>query len=334
MKTQELKKTLELVKPGLANKEILEQATSIIFKDGHAWTFNDEVAVMAPLEIGITGAVPAEPLYQFLAKLSPDVEVEIAEGENELKLKAGRNRAGIRMDPDIKLPLDEELVEPEEWNDIPEGFLPALQNVLFSASRSGHLPILTCVHIADEFMETCDEFRMTRQGGFTLKMEGDIKIVAKHLEQLKDYKPTEDGINGHWLHFRNEGGVVYAVRMVEGEYPDLSGFIINDGVEISFPKELNEALDWAAVMADDKIKYEQEVSVLLTKGNMTVRGEGPDGWAEQTLRLKYTGDNLTFKSHPLFLKEMAKLAKKVTVGDTALKVEGENGFVHVVALEE
>ena len=332
MKTKDLKKILELVKPGLASREILEQATSLIFKDGHVWTFNDEVAVMAPLDIGVEGAVLAEPLYKLLAKLPADGDLDITTEGDELRIKCGKSRTGIRLEPEIRLPLDEELAEPEVWIELDEGFLPALKAVLFSASRSGHLPILTCVHITDSHMETCDEYRMTRCGGFQL--EGDIKVVAKHLERLAAYKPIEDGISGNWWHFRSKEGVTYAVRMVEGEYPNLDGFLDVEGPEVEFPKELEKSLEWAAVMADDSTKFDQEVEVKLSKGMLTVRGEGPEGWAEDSLRMKYTGDPASFKAHPAFLKEMAARSRKVTVGAEALKVEGEGDFVHVVALDD
>lgn len=331
MKASELKQTLEHVKPGLARKELIEQATSVIFQNGHLCTFNDEVAVLAPLELGITGAVPAEPLYAFLGKLKPDAEITIEQAENELKFSAGRNRAGIRLEPEIKLPIDEEIQEPEEWHPLPDGFVKAVQRVQFSASRSGHLPILTCIHIQDTFIETCDEFRLTRVDIPVMMSSGGIKIIARHLERLHTYSPTEFGFSGNWMQYRNKDGVIYAVRMVEGEYPDLDKFLDMTGTEVELPAELEGALDWASVVTDDSIKYEQHVDVELRKGLMIVSGKGLDGWAEESIRMRYNGQPVKFQAHPLFLKEMAKVARKVVIGTDALMINGE-GFVHVVSL--
>lgn len=336
MKVKDLKRTLELVKPGLASKEILEQATSIIFRDGKAWTFNDEVAVCAPLQdLELTGAVPADPLYKLLSRLPADGDLKISVKDDELTIQCGRSKTGLRLEQEIRLPLDEELEDPKEWAKLPEGFLEAVKTSLFTASRSGHLPILTCVNIQDEFVQTCDEYRMTRCGGFTIKTEHELNVVARHLERLASYNPVQDGISGSWWHFRNKAGVVYMVRIVDGEYPNLDQFLdVEGGVEIEFPPELQASLEWASIMADDAVKFEQEVEVKLTKGYLTVRGEGPDGWAEDALRMKYAGEPVSFKAHPLFLKEMAKRSRKVTVSPQALKVEGENGFVHMVALDD
>lgn len=344
MKSNELKKALESVRPGLATKELMEQATSILFREDSIQTFNDEVAVIYPLKSGILGAVPAEPIYKFLSKLDGEAEINVEQGENELKLSCGRNRAGIRMDPEIKLPLDEELSEPEEWASLPEKFLPALKLVLFSASRSGHKPILTCVHITESWLETCDGFRLTRcncETSNTPEHEANgekplfsTKVIARHLEKLPNYSPDQFGFSGNWLHFKNSlgSGVRYCVRMIEAEYPNLDEFIQVEGPEIQFPKELEGALDWASVMTDGTIKYEQKVSVDISKRGMVVKGEGPDGWAEETIRMRYQGEQIGFQAHPSFLREMAKLARKVTVSKEALKVEGE-GFIHVVSLD-
>lgn len=342
MKTSKLKKALEFVKPGIAQKEIMEQATSVLFRGDSVQTFNDEVAVIYPIQSGIVGAVPADPVYKFLAKLDANAEINVEQAEYELKLSCGRNRAGVRMDPEIKLPLDEELVEPKEWVPLPEKFLANLKLVLFSASRSGHKPILTCVHIAATHMETCDGFRLTRcQMPFAPSQEQigeetpvSIKIVARHLERLPSYFPIEWGFSGNWVHFRNEAGVRYCVRSIEAEYPDLDQFMDVKGQEIEFPKELEKALEWASVMVDGAIKFEQKVQVQIDKKvGMTVRGEGPDGWAEEKIRMRYQGEPISFQAHPMFLREMGRLAAKVIVSKSALKVEGE-GFAHVVSLDE
>lgn len=340
MKSGELKKALELIKPGLANKEIMEQATSIIFREGRLETFNDEVAVLVPIDLSITGAIPAEPLYKFLAKLPPEADIKIETGENELKFSSGRNRAGIRLESEIKLPIDDELVEIEEWFDLPEQFIKALSICQFSAARSGHIPILTCLHITENFIESFDEFRITRADchlDVTVDIPGDVpldlNIVARHLEKLPNYKPTKYGFGRNWMYFLNEAGVRFCVRLVTGNYPDLSQFMEVEGTTLELPKDLEKALDWASIVADDKIKYEQSVDVTIDKSSLTVRGQGPDGWAEETVMFKYRGAKHQFTAHPLFLKEMAKLGSKVTIGDTSLKIQGE-GFIHLVSLVE
>lgn len=331
MKALDLKRTLELVKPGLARKELLEQSTSIIFRKNHIFTFNDEVAVVAPLDTGITGAVPSDPLYAFLGKLGEGADINIESQENEFKFSSGRNRAGIRRDEEIKLPLDEEIPEPEEWEELPEKFLEALRRILFSCSGSGHRPILTCIHITEDWMESCDGYRMTR-AKIQWGSEDNLCIVGKNLEKLSQYSPSHFGFSPNWIQFKNKDGVRYAVRIVDGEYPDLDKFTEVEGEEVEFPPEMENALDWAAVIVDSSIKFTQKIDVSIGKGQCTVKGEGPEGWADKSVRMKYSGKPITFQAHPQMLKEMVKLAHRTTIGDKSIKIEGED-FIHIISLE-
>jgi len=46
----ELKNALEIVKPGLANKEIIDQSTSFAFMNDCIVTYNDEISVSHPVK--------------------------------------------------------------------------------------------------------------------------------------------------------------------------------------------------------------------------------------------------------------------------------------------
>jgi hypothetical protein len=342
MKAGELKKVLEIVKPGLANRDVLEQATSFIFHQGRVYSFNDQVAVIAPFELGADGAVNSN-IYAFASKLKPDAEITLETINNELRFVSGRSKAGVVIEADIKLPLEEELKPPEEWYPLPGNFLSSVKSCLFSAAKSGNAPILTCVHIFGDFIETCDEYRITRyvldeavvnkDSNGNPKDANGIKVVARNLIALPAGRPTEYGFNESWMQFRNpDTGLIYCVRMVDGQYPDLEELLECIGAEIEFPKELNEALDWSAVPTDDAKKFEQKVHITIGKGLMSFRGEGLESWATQDIRFRYTGEPIKFSAHPEFLKEMSKLAQKVTIGANSLRIDGGN-FVHVVSFE-
>jgi transcription initiation factor TFIIIB Brf1 subunit/transcription initiation factor TFIIB len=95
IKTQTLRTALELVKPGLANREILEQSTKFAFKDGKLLTYNDQTSVQYEIpEMDITAIVSADELYRFIAKASKD-EIEIIQTEEEVQLKDGRAKIGL-----------------------------------------------------------------------------------------------------------------------------------------------------------------------------------------------------------------------------------------------
>ena len=92
MKKAELIKALEAVRPGLANKEMIEQSTSFAFMKDRVVTYNDEISISYPIQdLDLTGAIKAEELYAFLSKAkTEDIDVEITDAE--IRLKAGRER--------------------------------------------------------------------------------------------------------------------------------------------------------------------------------------------------------------------------------------------------
>ncbi|NMA23687.1 MAG: hypothetical protein GX938_09320, partial [Spirochaetales bacterium] len=94
----ELQKALEKVKPGLSNKELVEQSTSFAFMGGRIVTYNDEISISHPVkDLNVTGAVKAQSLYAFLSKIKRD-EIILEWEENQVVIKAGRSKAGLVLE--------------------------------------------------------------------------------------------------------------------------------------------------------------------------------------------------------------------------------------------
>src|SRR5688572_28649491 len=115
---EELVRQLEALQPGISTKAIIEQENCIVFKDGEAITFNDEISCRLKTNItGITGAVRFGPLLGLLTKLQED-EIEVRQGEGELLIKGKNKESGIRMDADILLPF-ENVEKPKKFTTLP-----------------------------------------------------------------------------------------------------------------------------------------------------------------------------------------------------------------------
>ena len=80
----ELLDCLNIVRPAIASKEVIEQTTCFIFQAGQVITYNDEVAIHAALPEGfeVEGAIPAKELLNILNRFKGD-EVEFTPEENE-----------------------------------------------------------------------------------------------------------------------------------------------------------------------------------------------------------------------------------------------------------
>ena len=327
----ELQNALEIVKPGLASKEVVEQATSFAFLEGCVITYNDSISISAPVETGIEGAVKAEELYKLLSKMKTEESDLQGEG-GELVIKAGRASAGIPLQQEIRLPL-EETGKIESWYSLPDSFMEALKFAQYTCSTDLSRPVLTCVHVdaVAGVVESSDNYRLTRveTGGGGLD---SFLFPAAAIPPLLQMKPVSISVGEGWVHFQAESGAVFSSRVFEGDYPDISPFLkVKNGMLITFPVILQEVLEKAAIFSTRESTVDNVVRVTLADRRMIIKGEGEYGWFKEELNYKYKGEPVTFTVNPVFLQQALKGLKKCVKGERVLLFEGE-GWKHAVAL--
>jgi len=122
--------TLESVQPGLSPKEILEQSSCFIFRDGEVFTFDDEIACRATsgLDKSFNRAVPGAKMLEILRKL-PEDELEVTPKEAELLFTGKGRKLAIRLEAEIVLPV-ESIEQPKDWTPLHEDFTDAIQVVI------------------------------------------------------------------------------------------------------------------------------------------------------------------------------------------------------------
>lgn len=333
MKTnrKELLKVLEMVNPGLASKAIIEQSECFIFQHGRVYTFNDEVAVSHTIDLDFEGAVNGKKFLDLLRK-SKDDELDIFIEEGMLRVHGKKSRAGLKTDFNVKLPFSEVGDNTEAiWNSLPEEFCNSIRFCLFSTSRDATRPLLTCVHINGDVVESCDNFRMTRRY-MSSKLEGKpILIPADVVKDLADFLPIKVARIGGWLHFLNEKEMVFCCRTYSEAYPDVSRVLKVEGEVAKWPDKIEEAIERAGVFGESSIKgLNSRVTVELSEGRVMIRGEGDHGFFEEDMRLRFAGD-ASFEINASFFAEILQHTNEATIGKEQLKFEDEN-WVHIVGL--
>ena len=331
MNRPELIAALSAVAPGLASQEILEQSTCFVFKEGKVFTYNDEIAIQHELDLGFEGAVVGDKLISYLNKAaSEDADLSVEGGE--LRVKCGRSRAGFTLQAEINLPLEEiGKLDELDWWDLPEDFLSGLAFVRFSVSRDMSNPKITCAHVNGAYIESTDNYRMTRYEldedfGFE-----NLLVPGRVMPVLSKFKPISYATRQGWVYFENEAGSVLSCRMYAEGYPKLDPLLEVEGTEVELPDNLNKLLERASIFADADLEKDLEIELKLDKGKVTVSGKGAAGWFEETMKAKYKGESFSFKAHPGFMGECLTISNTVVVGENALKLSGDN-FQHVVSL--
>ena len=334
MKIEDLKTILFLLKPGLSgNRETTEQSNFFVFKDKFAYTYNDEVSVKVPFPMDLTGAVSAKEFLALVNKLKGE-EADIEFTETEILIKSGRSKAGIRLDAEIRMPLDE-ITYPtrREWKALPSDFAQAVQSTLFSVSRDASQPILTVMHGLGNIMESCDSDRATK---WELDADLPFEILLSHysgksLLQYKDVKRIFSTSN--WIHFDLGGGGVLSCRTFEGKYPALDHLFDNDGKELEFPNISKEILERAGIFSDDIDSGDVLVDISVNEKDIfKVKSEGDTGWYEETIRIKgHDGSAFEFSINPQYLIQILSSSHKASLSENKINFLADK-FSHVVAL--
>jgi DNA polymerase III sliding clamp (beta) subunit (PCNA family) len=328
---EELLKALAIVKPGLSNKEIIEQSTSFAFIEGRVVTYNDEISLSHPVTaLTITGAVKADELYLLLNKIkSTDIEIEIQ--ESEILLKAGRIKAGLTLQHEIKLPL-EELGVIDNWKKLPTNFCKHLKFAASCCSNDMSSPILTCVNVKkDGLMEGSDGYKLLKATLNKPMPVNDFLLPVSAAMHVIKLEPTHVATGDGWVHFKAEETIL-SCRVFEDVYPDVSAILEMKGKEVNFPKTFEEVLDRAAVFSKREHFLDEEVLVTIGENRVKVRGKSDSGWFEESANMKYEGKPIDVIITPYLLRNILKETLVGLVSDKKIKFKGED-WVYVVMLK-
>jgi len=329
IKREELVKKLESVLPGLAAKPIIDQSQCFVFSGNKLVTFNDEVACSIDSPFDFEGAIPAKSLLQLLNKL-PEEEIEVKVKEDEFLVRAGKKRAGLRMEKEMTLPIDE-LEQADEWKKLPKKLMEAVKVSLSCAGSDESQFVLTCIHIHPEWVEACDNFQMVR---FPLKtgLKKSVLIKQNSLKTIVGLDMTEWSQTDNWTHFRNPSGLVLSCRSYLEDYPDLDSILNIKGSPMELPKNIKGVVEKAEIFSSENIAN-NSVTVGMESGKIEVRGEGPSGWFKERKSIDYDGDPVAFSISPKLLVEISSKSTKCQLAKDGLRVDGD-GFTYVTCIEK
>ena len=331
---EEFLRKLETVAPGLSKREFLEQSTSLILKNGMMYTLDQEISCRCPsgLNSSFEGAVHAKKLLEFLRKLNvSDMDVEVT--DSEFSMKGKRWLGGVRMEKKIVLPVEEiDIPEDSEWYDLAPEFLTAVSEVEECASKDQTLEVLTYVHLHTNWVEACDNTRMTRyymNTGFE-KPYMVKRDSIKHLLQLGVSQYAE---SFNWLHFRNKSGLIISFLSLCGDmvnFPDLTKALKLDGHPFAFPHGIAEECEKAGIFSADN-PDEDLVRIDIKPLKMRLKGESLIGRYERRFDIPYDGKELSFLISPKLLCGITRKHTNCIVGENKLKIESGN-YVFVTSL--
>lgn len=328
----QLLRVLTTASVGTTKKELIEQSNCFIFTQEHIISFTGEILTRCTNPLPhIRGAIPAEEMVEMLAKL-PDEQVGISLRDNEIRIKGAKREVGITCMKNVQLPYSE-VPRPHRFETIEDPLMGTLLQAARVCGRDETKPMTTTVHITGAgCVEACDNYRLFRSI-LPPSGSGDVLIPASSVEAIGGLILTHMAVRKGWIHFCNKYDHVVSLRCVEGDYPDLSGFLkMKDPHKVRLPSNLSDILSRAEVMQDSG--FDAMVSVEIASGALTLKARSDSGWYRESKSIKYDGSPLRFQVNPTFLSEVISKSNKVTISGKGDRLKIESGeTIFVVALE-
>jgi hypothetical protein len=343
-----LKKALEVVRPGVAKKVVVEQMSHFIFTEEEVTAYDDQICISYPVETGLKCTVKADTLYKFISKVDVEtLRIDLEKGEDKAILIC----KGQGIETEIPVLLDQEIYEhvvevqkqrkSVKWEVIPEQLISAMGFCMFAASTDETKGSAVCVVVSGKDVIANDGHRC---GWCELKEPSptDFMINARSVSELVKFGGFDKiCVSDSWVHFKTKDKATFHIRRNVGDYPmdtckKVFGF---EGVELKLSAKdgetIKEAVETASIFSEEVV-IDKTVEITIENGRVICKG----GVAEigkitrrKTLELEHPGEVLTFLINPHFLLQSLNKDNpaKIMIGEKLIELRSDN-FRHAIAL--
>ena len=337
IKREDLMAVLLAVRPGLAKKDIVEQATHFIFTGKDVVTYNDHICISHPLETAFKGSVEADKFYKILSGIK-DERISLKADGNKLMVDSSKTRSALSMIPAGKINeyIDKlslrTVTKSLKQNRVPSDFIGGLFLCMFSASRDLTHGPLAGVFVSGKNIYSSDDLRISRYE-MKVKISEKMLLPAQSVMELVKFPVIYFFLapKSGWAHFGTKNGVVFSCRLMKDDYPDPSKFFATEGRKVTLPKETQAAVKAVSIMTEGIVDADRRVELRVGDGKLTLRGEQEIGWVERDVELKYKGKSFKTQINPTFLFQVLDKSTTVTIGENKALFESGT-FQHVMKL--
>ena len=284
-----LLESLKNCMPGVdSGNTVLQGSDTFVFHNGRIFSYNDNISVSVPieqsemLEESVEGAVKADEFFKILSKL-PNDEVNFAVSEKSWLLKSGKAKAELTL---IDFDYESRLkgIEPSnDWKEIKDDFIFAIGSCKMENNKSP----LSGVFVSGKEVISTDAYQLNR---FTMP-ETDLPNFwisdnsVNELLKIKNF--TSMQLQGNWVHFKTEQGVIFSIKVLNKDnypYDKVVKLLDNCNVEnafnATFPENLFDAIDRATAFSMDMSGHNL-IRLVLSPKNIEVSSERTSGKYEE-----------------------------------------------------
>lgn len=284
---KELLESLKMAMPGIeTGSAVLQGADSFAFHDGKIFTYNDNISVNVPiiskglLDEGVEGCVKADEFFKVISKFSSD-EIEFTVSDDgHWNLKCGKAKVQMTLlNFDYESRLKNIVPDETKWQELDDDFLDALHICKMSSNKT----LLSGIYVEGSDAVSTDGYQMNI---FSMKKSLPRFWISDNSvnEILKLKKLVAMQLQGAWVHFKSDDGILFSVKTLQAEkFPFEKVKKIMDTtnsqkalLHAKFPKEMFEAIDRASSFSVD-IDEHLGVKLIISKKKIEVSSERSSG---------------------------------------------------------
>jgi hypothetical protein len=250
-----------------------------------------------------------------------------------LRIRAGTSTTDLSMVP-VDLPTEETDPDTKPYLLSPE-FGPELKLIATVCATDMSRPQLTCVHLAGDWIEGSDSYRMVRVRS-PVKLP-DMLLPASSAILIARYDIKQMLVSAEWAHFATDDGTTISSRFLTGRYPDLSEQYEFAGTDFVLPERLTMVIGRAGVLARRDSRIDEEIEVRLRKGGILITAQDRNERFKERVPWDNTEVTATFTIHPSFFKLALENGTRCRLNSSRTRIrftgltEDGNEWQHLIA---
>lgn len=343
MKREDLLNAIEFLIIGTEERGNVEQADAINISNDCLWAFNDHIYTKAPnllKDCHNNISIPALDLFNLLKRMTDEViNIEYADS---LKIKGRRVKANISC-KEVEMDNSSLKIPDKGWKILSSDFIDKAKTCSLSVSNDASTPQFTCIHVNNNIIESCDNYRITMdQLKRPFYKEALIPAGSLYKASSKiNGKKVKYNIGNGFIHFKIDENKFISIRVIDAKYPDISSKINlhkKDGIKIQWPKNIQDILGRAMVFSKADIRIDEVIKVTIDKGRMIIEASNTNKNSSfsEIAKIAYQGDSFSFLINPQFILDMQSIetADYILYKEEKKIIISYDQFIHAVQLWE
>ncbi len=331
---------LNLVRPGLSQKEIVEQSNHFIFNKDEVLAYNDELLISYPFDIDVQCTVDSSLFLKLLSKMTTEtISLEVKKGILEVWNEKTNAQIPIVEESEIfeHIKTVTSGLGDTKWHRLSEDFIEGLRLCAFSADTDRQRGTLTCVRVEGSDVMSGSKSRISWYQ-MDKEVDEDFYIEAALIQELSRYDDISSyTLSKAWAHFKSKGGVTFSARRViplellpfREPFKDF-----DTGVRISIPADLRGSIETVNLVNEGEQGVDKLVTLMIDKDKITCKAETKKGAILQEVPFGKTPNidkDFSLQIRPDFLIDVLEKATFMYVGERLVLFKRQ-AFQHIAGL--